>query len=234
MTSQPDKFFRDALENLQRPAPIRAWGKIESNIKKSDNKGLWLKIAAGLLLLCIVGFLMWPISGSEKTILVEAKKIKPRENTQKNNSNKVVASSVVDDEKIKSNYTPANEKVTLKEKLPLVAASTESKNEKTTIALESIETPRAVQAVAEINSVETQPSRTIVYTAEEVNANYLRKKTLPEATIETKKTSGIQKLMGLAYELKNTDNGLGDLRQKKNEILALNFLNEDKTKKEKN
>ena len=56
------------------------------------------------------------------------------------------------------------------------------------------------------------------------------------ATASTEKTSGIQKLMGLAYTLKNPDNGLGDLRQKKDEILALNFLTtkEDKTNKEKN
>jgi hypothetical protein len=34
--------------------------------------------------------------------------------------------------------------------------------------------------------------------------------------------------MGLAYNLKNSDSGLGDLRQKKDEILALNFLEKNK------
>ena len=79
-------------------------------------------------------------------------------------------------------------------------------------------------------------SNTIVYTAEEVNARFLRKNVDTQATPEDKKSSGIQKLMGIAHDLKNNENGFGDLRQKKDEILALNFLTktEDKTEKSKN
>ena len=40
--------------------------------------------------------------------------------------------------------------------------------------------------------------------------------------------------MGYAYTLKNNNNGMGDLRQKKDEILALNFLSQEKTNKSKN
>jgi hypothetical protein len=230
MTSQPDKFFRDTLENFQRPAPINAWEKIETNSNKSNSKGLWLKIAAGLLLLCLAGFLLWPTEGSEKAIIVDAKGNEPIVSAQKNKSTEKITPSVAGNQKAESKSTSLKKKALRKQDSSLI---TESKNEATFLEPESIETP-SVQASAETNSAATLPSRTIVYTAEEVNAKYLRKKTLPEATTETKKSSGLQKLMGLAYELKNTDNGLGDLRQKKNEILALNFLNEDKPKKEKN
>ena len=62
----------------------------------------------------------------------------------------------------------------------------------------------------------------ITYSAAEVNERFL-KKNLVDATSEEKKQSGIQKLLTLAADIKNTSNGLGDLREKKNEILALNF-----------
>lgn len=232
MTSQPDKLFRDALENYQRPAPTNAWGKIDAGLNKSSDKGLLLKIAAGLLLLCVAGFLLWSTGSSEKTTIA-VKTNEPIKNNQKNKSSEVITSAT-SDQKTESKNTTLKKKVIKKGDSILIQESTESKNETTLIIAESNEASSSGQAVAEINSTAEQPSRTIVYTAEEVNAKYLRKKTPSEATTETKKSSGIQKLMGLAYELKNTDNGLGDLRQKKNEILALNFLNEDKTKKEKN
>lgn len=233
MTSQPDKFFRDALENFQRPAPTDAWNKIDAGLNKSRNKGLWLKIAAGLLLLCVAGFLLRPKEGSEKATIATIKINDPIKNDQKNKSSEEITPSIVDDQKTESKNASLKKK-NFKRENSLIAESTEPKNEANQEITTSIETPSSVQVVAEINSAASQPSRTIVYTAEEVNAKYLRKKPEAEATTETKKASGMQKLMGLAYELKNTDNGLGDLRQKKNEILALNFLNEDKTKKEKN
>jgi hypothetical protein len=233
MTSQPDKLFRDALENFQRPAPTAAWEKIDAGLNKSSNKGLLLKIAAGLLLLCVAGFLLWTIRDSEKT-LVTAETNEPAQNLQKNNSNTAITPSAGGDQKIESKNIPLKKKSSKKENSVLLAESTESKNEIAHVAPPIVESSSSVQAVAVLNSTPEQPSKKIVYTAEEVNAKYLRKKTSPEATPETKKASGIQKLMGLAYELKNTNNGLGDLRQKKDEILALNFLNEEKTKKEKN
>jgi hypothetical protein len=66
-------------------------------------------------------------------------------------------------------------------------------------------------------------SITLTYTADEVNARFLKKELKADATSEENKSSGIQKLIGLAYDVKNDNNAFGDLRQKKNEILALNF-----------
>jgi hypothetical protein len=59
-----------------------------------------------------------------------------------------------------------------------------------------------------------------------VNAKYLDKKSLAEATSNEKKPSRLRKLLDKAYDLKHNQEPFADLRQKKNEILALNFKNE--------
>ena len=63
----------------------------------------------------------------------------------------------------------------------------------------------------------------ITYTAEEVNAKYLKKETATEATPEKKNTSGLQKVIDLALDLKNEGSVLGDIREKKNEWLSFNI-----------
>jgi hypothetical protein len=55
---------------------------------------------------------------------------------------------------------------------------------------------------------------------------YLDKKSLAQATSGEKKPSTLRKLLDKAYDLKHNQDPFGDLRQKKNEILALNFRSE--------
>jgi hypothetical protein len=73
-------------------------------------------------------------------------------------------------------------------------------------------------------SAEEQPI-TLVFTADEADG-YLDKKALTEATSDDKKPSTLKKLLKKAHDLKNNQDPLGELRQKKNEILALNFKSE--------
>ena len=60
MSQQTDKLFRDKLENFQMTAPQQAWSKVESRLDKKSHVGFWLKIAAGLVLLAVAAFLLWP------------------------------------------------------------------------------------------------------------------------------------------------------------------------------
>ena len=63
----------------------------------------------------------------------------------------------------------------------------------------------------------------IIFAAEDIDTKYLDKKALAEATSDAKKSSTLKKLLDKAYDLKYNQDPFGDLRQKKNEILALNF-----------
>jgi hypothetical protein len=234
MTSQPEKLFHDKLENFQRPAPAAAWERIEAGLDKTSNKKLWMKIAAGILLLTVAGFVLWPAQSEQTETLAKknpateqkkAEKTSPAEITQP-----VVAEKYVAEKKATSKIKSEAKKEITKQEPVLVAEQSEIQPEKNFV-IEPIETTQ-VAVVEEKEST----SKTIVYTADEVNARFLKKNISVEATGEDKKPSGIQKLMGLAYDLKTNENGMRDLRQKKDEILALNFLNnnEDKTEKSKN
>ncbi|HEU5292683.1 MAG TPA: hypothetical protein VFU05_18670 [Cyclobacteriaceae bacterium] len=231
MTSQPDKLFREKLENFQRPTSATAWERIESGLNKNQSKGFWLKFAAGISLFGVAAFLLWPTDQAE--------------NQQASNPT-IVTLKTVPTDNAPEQITPAT-----KAESPTPKAAAKNKSVKKTEAVLQVEpvqenkvtviepvivpTEQVEVAVTEVNTSETIPSKTIVYSAEEVNAKFLKKKSPSEATASEKKTSGIQKLMGLAYTIKNPEQGIGDLRQKKDEILALNFLsNEDKTNKEKN
>ena len=228
MTSQPEKLFRDKLENFQQAAPVSAWEKIESNLDQKRRTGVWLKAAATLVILITAGFILWPALEKDNTQPItqskpEALVVIPKEDSK-------IAPSVAQVVEPKSSSKKNKIKSTAKKETEIYPSES--------LVLEQpvieIKVESTVVVVNESNEAQTIPSKTIVYTAEEVNAKFLKKKKSAEATSEEKKSSGIQKLMGLAADLKNTENGIGDLRQKKDEILALNFLKEDKTNNEKN
>lgn len=236
MTSQPDKLFREKLENFQKPAPAAAWQRVEASLEKTDSKGLWLKIAASLTLLAVATFLLWPSENSTESTLADSKgPSKPA--IQKSNPviekaeqstphSQSIASEPVKEEK---NSIIKKEKTIQPVLVAQVAIETTIQNsESINKNPETISTSEVI--IVQNTSVE-EPiieahSITIKYSANEVNAKFLKKdlkESVAQATSEEKKTSGIQKLVSLAYDLKNSDSGLGDLRQKKNEILALNF-----------
>ena len=86
------------------------------------------------------------------------------------------------------------------------------------VAIESANEPLITSSNAE--------SVTIVFSAEEVNQKYLAKRPDADATPVAKETSGLKRLLDKASDMKNNQDLLGELRQKKNEILAMNFRND--------
>jgi len=231
MTSQPDKLFREKLENFQRPASVAAWDRIESGLDKNQSKGLWLKFAAGVSVFAVATYLLWPADPMENQQATNTKQVTPKTESTENNSSEKITPTITKQNQA-SHKAATKNRIIKKDEPVLVTEKTQATPESNPVAV--IESTAVQVAVVETNTNETS-SKTIVYTADEVNARFLRKKSTSEATTAEKKTSSMQKLMGLAYTIKNPENGLGDLRQKKDEILALNFLStEDKTNKEKN
>lgn len=219
MTSQPDKLFRDKLENFQRPAPVAAWDKIEHNLSRPDKKIIWMRIAAGIALLTAATIVLWP-AGEEKQRIAVKQDETPvlKKETQEN---KTLPENTKDELTTPPHVAQAERKDAKRQ--PSITPIPE-KNE---VKQDQIAIPVIPQEelVAEVNVPEEKetPSTTIIYTTAEVNAKFLKKKLPPEATPDAKDASGIQKLIGLAYAAKNSEAGLGDLRQKKDDLFALNF-----------
>lgn len=246
MNQQPDKFFREKLINYQRPAPAGAWDRIESALeKKTRYNFVWWKIAASLLLLAIVGYVIWvyetpnadsqPLAQVENKIepsvkqndVIKAESYQPKGETIKKDNTPPKATSLPEPEK------KMNKKIK-QATAPIIAESSKSSTiEPTPSLLEELEesmqpivTKKEQESVDfHVESFEKSSTITLTITADETN-KYLDKNALAKATSEERKSSTLKKLLMKANELKSNQDPFGDLREKKNEILALNFKNE--------
>ena len=68
----------------------------------------------------------------------------------------------------------------------------------------------------------------LILEVEEVDSKYLNKDVVAEATTETQKASGLKKLLHKAYHLKDNQDAFAELRDMKNELLALDLLKKQK------
>ena len=233
---QPDKFFREKLQGYQRPAPVAAWDRIESALEKKTNyKFLWWKIAASLLLIAGATYVVWfyNSSSTEKQLTQTKDRIEslPKETkpAEIGNTAELKAESAITESKPAdplqnpANKSARREQMKQQEILPALA-ETRGVEEK---QIQEASSPEPVtQPVAVNNTPAVRPARIkMTITSEETN-KYLNENALAEATLEEKKPSTLKKLLRKANDLKSNQDPFGDLREKKNEILALNFKNE--------
>ena len=240
---QPDNFFREKLADYHKPAPVGAWDKIELSLKKTDTKFAWWKVAASLLLLSAIAYVLWlqtsssntqPISQTKPEIeSPRAKSIVP----EIDSSVKSLNPEEVQTEQA-SPATPAKDKKSLHVKMPSKPRRVHKKNSSEVAAIvpssteenfQPVETstPETVssQVVPPVQAIKKSSSITMTITAEETE-KYLDKNAIAEATSKERKSSTFKKLLKKANELTSNQDPFGDLRVKKNEILALEFKND--------
>jgi hypothetical protein len=254
MNQQPDKFFRDKLENYQQPAPPRAWDKIEAELEKKTHKGLWWKIAASLLLTALVSYTVWigmtkpdatqtAVTTKPETEKPVQKEPSPASPTAESTTpaisppvKKDPASAGVALESKRNHTTPAPHKTKLprqteKKEAPESADIPPGEPAYTndvvsSVAVETSSPQTSAPVVAETSVPNAGPKKIVLTITAAESEKYLDKVALAEATSDEKKPSTFQKLLKKADDLKNNQDPFGELRQRKNEILALNFKNE--------
>ena len=240
MNQQPDKFFRDKLHGYQKSVSPEAWNRISQNLDHKNRRGLWLKVAASIALLATTGILLYPTLRSDNTIAI-TEKVTPatvdKEATV--TSPPVIADTTQPAEKNdahQTNKTTLRPRQTIHKNKPQIKKSATAPEEPLQIpevASTDIQPPQqpkenepvVATASAEEKIVEQSSGVTIVFSAEEVN-KYVTKNEDTGATTHDKSSSTFKKLLDKAYDLKHNQDPLGGLRQKKNEILAMNFRNE--------
>lgn len=231
----PDNLFRNKLESFQRPAPAGAWDKIEQNLDKRSKPVVWLRIAAGIALVATTAVWLWPAQNTDNTLSDTGNTLTPKTEVTppvvRDSSKQEVPAPV----KAPENYTASREATSVQKKQRNVTAPAQTPKVQKPIII--VTEPQDDQLIAEIKTpvqkyaVEPQEheatiaSTTITYSVEDLNEKFLKKKVTPEATPQPTDASTMQKLIGLAYAAKNSDANMGGLRQKKDEILALNFRN---------
>jgi hypothetical protein len=240
MNQQPDKFFRDKLDRYQKPAPAGAWNKLEAGLAKKNKKPVtWLAIAASLLLLAAAAFLFWSQkkNTSQPAPLVTKQEnvpsyTAPEKNIQPENNPAVVAPKTLDEQKSPVPHKPTPEKTErIKQKAPaadVTVAGAGAEERVVTTPEEPSETKKSLPEQRVVTNATPSTAQSedknikLVFSAAESEA-YLNKKSLAEATSSGKKSSTLKKLLKKAEDLKTNQDPFGELRQKKNEILALNF-----------
>jgi hypothetical protein len=240
MNQQPDKLFRDKLQSFQTPAPSGAWNRIEANLDKKNHKVLWFRIAASLLLVAIATYLLWPVNNVQRPQSQLAKTTERQEIIRpEQNIKQELASPTpeVENQIAKTTANPPKRTAAVKKALKNESAdkqidlsenslaSAESNNkveQPSEVITEQRQTAQIETQITSVASAETQKVK-IIFSADEIDNKYLNKKSLAEATSDDKKPSTLKKLLDKAYDLKYNQDPFGDLRQRKDEILALNF-----------
>jgi hypothetical protein len=240
MKQQPDNFFREKLEGFQRPAPAGAWDRIESRLEKKNKvSGIWWKIAASLLLLATLTYWLLPETGTstEQTLAQsETAPSVPEVKTNKPTGQEVPVQNskepdIVSDKKVSQREKNLNQKnkttkIKIKPTLEHKQKTPDSFEDTADLNNVILQQESVTPTVADTSDPMLQEKNiTLKFSAEETN-RYLNKNTLAQATSEGKKSSTLKKLLKKANDLKSNQDPFGDLREKKNEILALNFKNE--------
>jgi hypothetical protein len=245
MNRQPDKLFRDKLHGYQSPASAQAWNRISVNLQKKNNRVLWLKIAASVLLIAAGGILIFPFDAglpgkvaveksntpakAERLSVQEIPALKPghpeKRTASAKDAKKTPTARVTDIANIKTKDT-AHDRVKLSPEQPPVGIADESLNTGVnTLVMTDHDSGDPANGSTPITKRQGERV-TIIFSADEVNQKYLDKNAIVEATSKGKGPSALKKLVDKAFDLKHNQDPLGDLREKKNEILAFNFKNE--------
>lgn len=254
MSQQPDKLFSEKLRDFQKPAPAGAWDRIEANLEKKNKPGLaWWHIAASIAFFAAIGYIAFVHSTeSPNQPIAEAEIKSPDSNDSAPDTPADIptpqTAEGVDVPELASARTPKpinntppkkrDEKQKQESQTEQVTQSSPTQEQESVVKLEPAhsnpvasaeiihsETGQVTTAQQNILQNERTASLKFTVTANETE-KYLNKTALAQATTEDQKPSTFKKLLQKANDLKSNQDPFGDLRDKKNEILALNFKND--------
>ncbi len=242
MSNDIDKLFRDKLEKHHKAPPHGAWNKLETKLTERSKNWLFLKVAASLLILAIASYVLWPKTHitqidqayvvlkpfAKEPTSIKAEKFPNHSKTGGVHNNQSLTTNKITKDRVNSKPTKSSKvnpstNLTKAEAHVIDVHSKGLINEVAQLSEVSLETvPEDKVIMNEAPAINKSSYTTIIYTVDEVNKKYLDKP-IPEATSEEEKPSTFKRLLSKAKKLKNNQDPFGELREKKNEILALNF-----------
>jgi hypothetical protein len=250
MTKQPDKLFRDKLAHYSKPAPLDAWSKIETRLEKKRFPFLRMAVAASFLIVSISAYILW-VSTKNNQDLIAENKVEVRDGSDAVEAPfQSSTAAEADPEKTESHSAPqvsadqpADETQGVRDtpirnssgrKIVKPIEGTYQEQRMASIADQPliedlpIDVPLDIERVGAETGAKAiskeEPIRIVMSIAE--TNEYLIKNTNSDATSEDKKSSTLKRVLKKASDLKNNQDPFGDLRQMKNELLALNFKSE--------
>jgi hypothetical protein len=227
MSNKVDNIFKTKLEEHSLPPSGKAWEKLEANLSKKNKAVVWFRLVAAVALIGIFTFviLQWMDKGDTQPVLVIE-------------NNKTKTPEIAQPEIVKPNEAPLNQAQTTKS----VASRTQSKKKKKQKEEETLSAKRNEpvlisekkeeiitdnETFEKAEKVVSEKPITLVFTLPTIKSKTNNEEQV--AASEEKKTA-LQKVVETANDIRSGD-VLGDLREVKNELFALEFR-KDKSKKQ--
>ncbi len=222
MNNLMDQLFKNKLGDHRLPPSQDAWAKIEAGLSKKNNTVILWR-AAAVFVLC--GFLTGAWFYWQST----------QDHTQQLTTKQ--DDSIKNSPEVQEPLVDLVEKKENKNQVAIIKKSERIKREKITSKKDSEEiteaTPILKEAVKELAILETvitepaaRPEKPVVI---EFTLDPVPSTTLIAKATDAEKSNGFKKILDKAIDLKNGE-GLGSLRDVKNELLAFDFK-KDKTKR---
>ena len=209
-----DKFFKDNLGNHSIPPAPESWEKVESGLSKKNNLSLVLRVAAAIALAGMFVALM--ISQTDQSAPAplakeDVKSVPPVKSAPVTEQSKE-ADNVLSVQPDRTRT--ATRQSTKKIKVPDATPNTQQG---------VMEVPKQ-DLTAEVVQADAMKAKRIVlvYSLPTVGKN-IEADAVALAPADEEKRTGLRKVMDVALEVKSGDNPLGELREAKDELFALEF-----------
>ena len=222
-----DNYFKDQLREHGTTPSSSAWERVEARISKKNNTSLALRIAAGIAAIGLVTIVVLDQSKDRNKELVAKKQVIEQPKTQPPNE------ALTIQQPVSPEASSVSSAKATRPAPPAVRNTTQSQNEKN-VELEATATMDVVvmETIVAEHSTTVQPEKAksknivIVYSLPPIN----KTKSAPEETAlaDAEKKTALQKVMDVAMEVRASESPLGELREAKDELFALEF------KKDKN
>ena len=223
MNNRLDSYFRERLrDHTTQPSPA-SWDKVETRISKKNNKAFLLKIAAAIAAIGIASVIILDQTTNTVTPQVAeqqpVKQSPPKSETgttqvlKAEDSAAPAKKSPAVAHKVNTNNQVSSEKKIVEQDATITPAPVvlEAVDEKQMIAVVQTEKPKAKKIV-------------LVYSLPTIN----KPSNENVAVAEEEKRTGFQKVMDVAMDVRASESPLGELREAKDDLFALEF------KKDKN
>jgi len=222
MSNRLDNYFKERLRDHNTTPSSSAWGKVEAQISKKNNTATVLRIAAAIALIGLITIVLIDQQQESPAPAVSEKKniqnqSPPVETPDKNKA--VTANNTLTTESKKSQAAAHNRtERSAPTPQPEKNLELEATVSQPTVVMETIDAEQIVP--------QDKPKAkriVIVYTLPTIN-----KPAQDVAVAEEDKRNGLQRVMDVAMEVRASDSPLGQLREAKDDLFALEF------KKDKN
>jgi hypothetical protein len=222
MSSKVDNFFKTKLEEHSLPPSGRSWEKIEANLSKKNKTILWFRLAAAVALIGIFMFaiLQWMNKGDvQPTLVLDNEKIESPKVVQEENNkhNEIIPNQKQENKSVASSTVTKKVKQKANEKLP-------SKTEKEALIPEKEEPIIEIKIAEATEKVASQKPITLTFTLPTIKSKE------EQVAVAEEKRTALQKVVETANDIRSGD-VLGDFRDAKNDLFALEFR-KDKSKKQ--